>query len=272
MPKRARHSAPSGTFVPFAGTSGSGSRSRSGSRKGGRLRARNALVRVPRGKLAFPQEMSTTIRYVDTIDLVPSSDTATGKAYLANGCYDPQVDLGGHHPRGFNQFKDVYQKFTVKASKISVTFAFEGYHGCSTQDSTGTPTQSVGVPASSGTVVACPSAIGLIHKTTNNANPSATIQEFQEMDRTKWCTIAPVGEPKTISSRMKMSEYFGKDFLVGSDGYTGTATTDPENLVYFIIMAGLNSNEYSTSIKLRCNLCIEYDVTWTEPKQLDKST
>lgn len=215
--------------------------------------------------------MSSTIRYVETIDLVPSSETATGKAYLANGCYDPRVAVGGHQPRGFDQFAELYQKFTVKSSKISVTFAYEGYLGCSLQDSTGSPAQSVGVPASSGTVIGCPSAIGLIHKTTNNDNPAGTIQEFQEMDRTKWCTIVPTSGTKTVTSRMNMSEFFGKDFLVGSDGYTGTAAGDPDNKVYYIIMAGLNSNEYATSIKLRANLVIEYQLVWTEPKQLDKS-
>lgn len=240
-------------------------------RKGGRLRSRNALVKVPRGKLAFPQEMSSTIRFVETVDLTPSSETATGLAYLANGCYDPRVNLGGHQPRGFDQFAELYQKFTVKASKISVTFAYEGYIGCSVADSTGAPSQAVGVPASSGTVIACPSAIGLIHKTTNNENPAGTIQEFQEMDRTKWCTIVPTANAKTVSTSMKMSEFFGKDFLVGSDGYTGTASTDPVNKVYYIIMAGLNSNEYSTTIKLRANIVIEYQLVWTEPKQLDKS-
>jgi len=43
--------------------------------------------------------------------------------------YDPEVALGGHQPRGFDQFTDVYNTFTVLGSKISVSWMYEGYDG-----------------------------------------------------------------------------------------------------------------------------------------------
>eukprot|EP01045_Picozoa_sp_COSAG04_P042478 COSAG04_NODE_13438_length_606_cov_0.792899_2_plen_75_part_01 len=73
--------------------------------------------------------MSTKLRYCDSIDLTPNSSTLSSFAYLANGLFDPDTSLGGHQPRGFDGFMEVYKKFTVKGSRISVTWSYEGYNG-----------------------------------------------------------------------------------------------------------------------------------------------
>lgn len=231
-------------------------------------KARNALVKVPRGKLAFPQEMRTTLRYVDTFNLSPSSQTATGFSIRANDLYDPQVSAGGHQPRGFDQYSTLYKKFTVTASKISVTFAYEAYNGCTDQDATGMPLQSI--QSGSSAVVGSPACICLVHKAVA-PNTTQTIEQFQEQDRTKWKTITPQSDAKTVSTRLKASEFFGKDFLVGADGYTGTASAHPENQLYYHVMAARNSDEYPGTIKLRANVVVEYSAVWTEPKQLPQS-
>lgn len=231
-------------------------------------KARNALVKVPRGKLAFPQEMRATLRYVDTFNLTPSSQSATGFSIRGNDLYDPQVSVGGHQPRGFDQYTVLYKKFTVVASKISVTFAYEAYNGCTEQDVTGMPLQSI--QSQNDAVVGVPSCICLIHKAVA-PNTSQTIEQFQEQDRTKWKTITSQSDAKTVSTGLKASEFFGKDFLVGADGYTGTASSHPENQLYYHIMAARNSDEYPGSVKLRANVVVEYDAVWTEPKQLPAS-
>jgi len=229
---------------------------------------RNRIVSVPRGKLAFPQEMRTTLRYVVSYDLEPTSATAAGKSLLANGLYDPEVSVGGHQPRGFDQYTDLYHKFTVRSSKLSVTFSYEGYLGPAGTTSTGQPNQAI--EDAGGDVVAVPGAICLIHKAVA-PNVTGTIENFQEKDKTKWTQIVPSSGPKTISTVMRASEFFGKDFLVGADGYTGDDSADPANKLYYHIMAGLNSNEYPNQIKVRANCVVEYDVVWTEPKQLAAS-
>ena len=229
---------------------------------------RNASVAVPRGKLAFPQEMKTTLRYVESFDLEPTSATAAGISLLANGLFDPEVSIGGHQPRGFDQYTELYHKFTVRSSKLSVTFSYEGYLGPAGTTATGQPNQEV--EDAGGDVPAVPGAICLIHKAVA-PNVTGTIENFQEKDKTKWTQIVPSSGPKTISTRMRASEFFGKDFLVGADGYTGDATADPSNKLYYHIMAGLNSNEYPNQIKVRANCVVEYDVVWTEPKQLAAS-
>lgn len=267
MPKRARYSAPTGTFSSQNRPHRVRSRSR---RRPSRLKSRNALVRVPRNKLGFPQEMSTTLRYVDTFDLAPTTNAAVGFSMLANGMFDPQVAVGGHQPRGFDEYMAQYTKFTVTASKVSVTFSFRGYDGPppGVVNSTGAPVQQVEMDEDY--IASCPSCICLIHKATQ-ANVSADIEAFQEQDRTKWVTITPQGEARTVSTGLTSREFFGKDFLVGSDGYTGDVGADPTNLLYYHIMAGKNDDGAAKAVQVRANVIIEYKCTFTEPKQLGAS-
>jgi len=231
-------------------------------------KARNALVRVPRNKMGFPQSMSTHLRYVDSLDFVPTSHTTVRQTFLANGLFDPWTSVGGHQPRGFDEFCDVYQKFTVKSAKISVTFTYEGYNGPVGQTSTSAPAQIIGTQAPA--PAACPPAV-LIVRPSADATTSGSASEQQEIDKSKWVTITPQSGPGIVTHSTKTSDWFGKDFLVGSDGYTGTSSSDPTNLCYFHIMAALQHNEYAQSVKLRANVCITYEVVWTEPKPLAAS-
>ena len=232
-------------------------------------KARNALVRVPRNKIGFPQSMQTQLRYADAIDFTPNSSTVQCKSFLANGLYDPDVALGaGHQPRGFDQFMATYQKFTVKNARISVTWTFEGYNGPAETNNVGAPQQSI--QSAAGQVQAVPAICGMIVPSAE-ASVSGTVQQSQELEKAVWTHIVPVGESKTISSRAKPSDFFGKDFLVGADGYTGTASADPSNLLYCHICAGQQSNEYPLTIKVRANIVITYDAVFTEPKYLPVS-
>lgn len=234
------------------------------------LKSRNALVRVPRNKLGFPQEMSTTLRYVQTKIVDPGNATAHGFTIRANGMYDPDFSIGGQQPRGFDQYMELYDKFTVTSAKLSVTFAYRGYLGPppGSVDATGAPVQQID---NTGDTVTAPSAvICLVHKAVNE-NDAQTIFQFQEHDRTKWTTITPQGEARTVSTSLTSREFFGKDFIVGADGYTGSATADPSNQLYFHIMAGRLDDSADKAIQIMCNCIVEYKCTFTEPKQLAQS-
>ena len=237
---------------------------RTASKSSGR-KARNAIVSVPRNKMGFPQSMRASLRYVDSLDFVPTSSTTVRQTFLANGLFDPWTSVGGHQPRGFDEFCDVYLKYTVKAAKISVTFTYEGYNGPFGTTSTSAPAQYIGTVSPA--PAACPPAV-LIVRPSVEATTSGSVSSQQEIDKSKWVTITPQSGPGVVAHSTAPADWFGKDFLVGSDGYTGTSSTDPTNKVYFHVMAGLQHNEYAQSVKLRANICITYDVVWTEPKPL----
>lgn len=231
-------------------------------------KARNALVKVPRNKIGFPQSMSTQLRYCDAIDFSPNSATISLHTFLANGLYDPDTQIGGHQPRGFDEFMEVYKKFTVKGSRIAITWSYEGYNGPSQQMTTGAPAQSI--QSASGGVQAVPAVVGMVIPS-SEASVSGSVTSSQEIEKARWVTVTPQGEAKTISARAAPTDFFGKDFLVGADGYTGTIGTDPSNKLYYHVIAGLQHDEYPVQIKLRANVTITYDVTFTEPKFLPVS-
>ena len=96
-------------------------------------RPRNAMVSVPRAKIGFPQSMRTKLRYATRVDFVPTGTTVVSKTFLANGLYDPDTTVGGHQPRGFDEFMAAYTTFTVQGSKASCSFMYEGYDGPSVE-------------------------------------------------------------------------------------------------------------------------------------------
>ena len=228
------------------------------------------MVAVPRNKMGFPQSMRTSLRYCDSFDIHPTSSTAVVKTFRANGMYDPDVSSTGHQPRGFDEFCDVYLKYTVKNAKISVVFTYEGYNHPVGGTSTGNPNQQI--QAISTEVPAVPAVIGLVRPSVQASPASGNIFLQQEIDKSKWTTITPHGGPGMVAHNTGVIDFFGKDFLVGADGYTGTSSTDPGNQVYFHVMTGLQHNNYSVgSVQVRANVTITYDVVWTEPKPLPAS-
>lgn len=236
-------------------------------------KSRNALVAVPRNKIGFPQSMSTKLRYCDSVDLTPNSSSINSVSYLANGLFDPQVAVGGHQPRGFDEFMEIYKKFTVKGATISVTFCYEGYLGATPAGAaTGGPDQRVKYISTSSSidVYAIPAAVCLVQPSTL-ASMSGTLEQHQEMEKTRWKTMVSSAGPVVVSHALKCQDFFGKDFLVGADGYTGDKSSDPSNKLYFHVSAGMQTNEYPQGQKIRANICITYDAVFTEPEPLAAS-
>ena len=77
-------------------------------RKRVRSKAKNRTVNVPRNKLAFPQSISTKLRYVEKINMgsIGASSNVVQNQFIANGAYDPNFTGTGHQPRGFDQFNE----------------------------------------------------------------------------------------------------------------------------------------------------------------------
>lgn len=231
---------------------------------------RNRMVSVPRNKLAFPQSMKTTLRYVTRQDFAPTSETAIQAIFLANGVYDPQYAMGGHQPRGFDQFMDVYKTFTVIGSKISVSWMFEGYDGPSTTATAGNLVKEVGYDGSNQIPALSPLVCGL-HKGTEELTAGSVATQM-EKDRTVWTFINGQTGHKTLRGSLKTSDFYGKGKLIGAEGYTGSASADPTEQIYWELWCGRASDDYPAETTKCCAfISIEYDVVFTEPKTLEAS-
>lgn len=92
-------------------------------------RKSTAVVSVPRGivigKNVIRRRQSAVLRYADIKRL--SGDVATKSTafmkFHANGMYDPDAQLGGHQPRGFDQLSALYDEYFVRRCQIEVTFS-----------------------------------------------------------------------------------------------------------------------------------------------------
>lgn len=231
-------------------------------------RGRNALVRVPRNKIGFPQQISTKLRYCTRVEFTPGSTSTQMFQLRANGMFDPQTALGGHQPRGFDEFMEAYDMFTVKGSRISCSFMYEGYNGPSQITTLGNLVQSVGsdtdVPAL--TPVAC----GL-HKGVEPLS-AGKVETQIEKDRTNWTFLNGQHGHKTLSTSLRVSDFYGKGAVTGAEGYAGSITADPENQIFYELWVGRVSDDYpSETVKVVCYVTIEYDAVFSQPKTLNAS-
>jgi len=237
-------------------------------RVGTHRRSRNAMVSVPRNKLAFAQSMRTKLRYVQRVEFLPTNTSVIQSPFRANGMYDPTVPLGGHQPRGFDEMMKIYETFTVHGSTISCSFMYEGYDGPSGVAFAGNLRKSTSTDDNSPALT--PMVCGL-HKGIETLS-SGSVQEQMEKDRTSWTYINGQTGHRTLKGSLKVSDFYGKAPLTGSEGYTGSASADPTEQVLWEVWCGRVSDDYPEEItKVVCFVTIEYDATFTQPKVLSAS-
>lgn len=187
--------------------------------------------------------------------------------------YDPLFDTGGHQPRGFDDYMDVYTTYTVVASSITLNCMYEGYFGPGTKDTVGHMQNSViSMSGTAGAPALSPVCV-FIRKTVDSAaSTSGGFQKVLETDRTNWTFLTATGGAKVIKSKGSTSDFFGKKKLVGSSEYTGTESTDPLEQWYYQVGVARASDDYPTGA---CKVCliatVEYDVIFTQPKPLAAS-
>lgn len=235
-------------------------------------RRRSRMVSVPRNKMAFPTSMKTQLRFAQRLELQPTSTALTYHAFRANNLHDPQYALGGHQPRGFDQFMEVYKTYTVTGAKISCTFMYEGYDGPSTTSGLpyntlvkqfGYDSATVDVPALT------PIVVGIERATDVLVGGDADNQ--MERDKNKWSFLTHTNGTQVVTQYANVKDTFGKAFAVGSEGYTGTASSGPDEEILFNIWAGRTADQTGTTTRVVCYMVITYDAVFTEPKQLGAS-
>lgn len=238
-----------------------------------RRRAKNAIVSVPRSKLAFPSGMRTKLRFCmrHTLNVAAANDIAK-ISFLANSLTDPFVGGVNHQPRGFDEFMEVYRTYTVLGSKISVNFMYQGYDGPATLDSDTSEFLIKNYKNESATLNApalTPLMVG-IHKGVTDIVVQSSSQ-VMEQDRTIWKAMAPTDGSRIVSTGMRASDFFGKDALVGAEGYTGSIGSDVDNKIFYVVWAGRASGQTNGIVRCVAYVTIEYDVMFTEPKTLGES-
>lgn len=80
--------------------------------------------RVPRNRLTLgiPRSQTVKLRYTDTMSLNAGVDTLDYHTFSCNQAYDPDHtnSVLGHQPRFYDQYAQLYKRYTVLGSKITV--------------------------------------------------------------------------------------------------------------------------------------------------------
>lgn len=76
---------------------------------------------VPRSlvPLGLPKKQVATLRYFETVTLNAGIGVIASNVFRANSLFDPNVAVGGHQPRGFDQWMAFYGKGIVLGSKCT---------------------------------------------------------------------------------------------------------------------------------------------------------
>lgn len=77
------------------------------------------------GTSPLPTRFKTHLRYCEGITLNAGAAGVNVGVFRANGLFDPNADVGGHQPRGWDELIPMFQHATVIGSKITAQFLNE---------------------------------------------------------------------------------------------------------------------------------------------------
>lgn len=193
-------------------------------------------------KPAFPMKLRRTLRYMEnTLQLDPGvGGVAAGHGFSANGCYDPNLAVGGHQPLGFDELIGIYDHYKVRRAKITAYF-----HNTSNVDH---------------------NFVGIYVEDTNTL-PSVVGTTLVENGKGVWALLSTAGTStayKALTLEVDIDKYFGgrKD-----DSTTmGSKSANPNDQVAFIVYCFNNAGSDSAHAKV--DVIIDYDVEFIEPTGL----
>lgn len=166
--------------------------------------------------------------------------------FRCNSLYDPDYTGAGHQPYGFDQIMDMYEHFTVIASKITVNIV--------------------------GNQSSLPFWVGIALRPDNTSLTGVATQVLREQPDIKWRLMSGnlSNPPETLSLGFSAKKYFGKRAIVGDTLYRGNATSNPtEGAFFHVLIAPQNtSDDIQTQL---VNIKINYVAVFTEPNILVSS-
>ncbi len=229
-------------------------------------RKSTVMVRVPRGKIGFPQSMRTTLRLTHTAVFQPSGTTIVAESIQANGLYQPVVGVA-KKPRGFDQFMAIYGNYTVLGTKCRVRFMYAGYDGPATTEASSDElikTSLVGDIDDS--KAALPVACG-IRKGTQILGTVNT-EDIFERERTKGLYMTPQEGSRTVSMTASTGEFFKNYTTVSTEGYSGSASANPAIPVYLEPWASRPVNVDDAVTQVIAFIELEFDTVFSNPQPL----
>lgn len=217
-------------------------------------RARTATASVntiPRSIKAFPKAMRVKLKYNSVFDgSIVAGSTPTQYVWRANSVFDPDAAIGGSQPRGFSQWSNFYEKYTVVKSSCRVRLL---------DKDTGTGT--------TGTVT------GLFGVALRDSTASIpTVRDATEDDNCKYNGYDSYNSNRSITVYFDAAKHFSVNNILDSDqhqGQTGvTLGSNPLDQAYFVTWATQAPSSGAAAQPFLWDVMLEYDVIFSDPRDL----
>ncbi len=196
------------------------------------------------GKTLFGNKRIVKLRYQDNfISLTGALGTPNDRIFTGNGLFDPDISVGGHQPRGFDQIMPLYAYYTVVGSKISATYSFQT------------------------DVFSAICAIVL------RDNPTIFTQTNDIMeDRNSKYAIMQTGGPTVLVQKgFSPKRFFAISKPLSSQNLRGSILTNPMEQAYYHVTVSNSDINSLVSVPVNVNIVIDYVVVFHEPQSVGQS-
>lgn len=197
------------------------------------------LGSVPRPLSLLGAKVTTKLRYIEKVTLnAAASGIPATYVFAANGVYDPNITGTGHQPRGFDQLALLFDHNYVVSSKIVVDFS------------------------TTSNLAVAPWCCGIVLD--DDTTPGADMIEECEARVSNYKLVNDYLSPR-ITLGFNSKTYFTrfKESLIGTGG------ANPSELALFTIFAqAVGASDLGN---INCIVTIEFDVEFTEPKNVGAS-
>ena len=184
----------------------------------------------------FPNSIITTVRYADIQVLNSVLGATSSLVYRANGIFDPEYTAVGHQPMYSDNYKAIYDYYTVIGSKITCTFHSRN--------------------STLGLVVA---VVG-----SDTTTLSSTVTTWLEQNNgVSAFTGSSASDPLTLTMTYSPEEQLGSNAKDDGSSMTpvGSDPTAGEGTFYWGILA--SSEDFGTTIACSLKINIEYTVKYS---------
>jgi hypothetical protein len=219
------------------------------SRKKARVAASTNII--PRSLKAFPKSMRVKLKYNAIFDgSITAGATPTQYNWRANSVFDPDAAVGGGQPRGFTQWSNFYEKYHVVKSSCRLRL----------------------LDKDTGTSGANQTSTGLYGIAIRDGSAATTVRELTEDDSSKYDGYDSFNSHRSVYLTFDAAKHWGTNNLLDNDHLGGTTGavlgSNPVDQAYFMTWANQAPSSGATAQPFLWDVMLEYDVIFTDPKDL----
>jgi hypothetical protein len=192
----------------------------------------------------FPNRFRANLRYHEgAVQLNSTSGAVASYVFSANGLYDPNITGTGHQPAGFDQMMLSYEHYTVIRSRLFVT----------ARNISGNVNPTFAVSVRAGTT-------------------ATTL--YEQIVEDGACQISRLmganiyGSMVQVRADADIAQWQGIANVLMHEELAGSVAANPAEQTYYHLQAWDANNDTAS---VRCDVTIEYEAWFTEPRSLTQS-